>query len=1091
MIGLILLFKQRTLLVCCMLALTFTAKSQTFSGQKDSARSNSDYTITKRLLSVEDGLASHEVFCGLQDSTGFLWFGTRNGLNRYDGNSSLLFTRQRNKLQDNKIVQLAIDDANHLFIEYGSTGFQLITNGKVDVMDATTKEIKTLTAAFPNLPFKEHDVYWIANDGTGEVSFLTAFPFRFWKYSSKKGFRLRYEMKEWDKINFTFDHRISGPYCSFAEGKAVLKLANDEKQYFVTGDTVVAFSQEGVWRSLPIAFTNKNEVLITYNKAVNSDQFSVDLLTAKGKLSPVRDLAKYNLGPVKGRYWYQAGISPGGVASFFYIGNDALYLWNKHAFVKVLDKSELKGFENLFVYQLFPDKLGNLWLCTSLGVMQMKLKKNRFKPYFSGSQQSIQLNTQARGIYADKDGKVFSNIWTHTFSQQGAQIQAARHDAINYALVRHRSALYTGGYVLSRYDDIKNKVTTFTDGLTSEIWSMHALNDSLLLLGRSNGFSFFNANTGKFDSLPMKTASTPAAKFVYRFFTGKQDTVWAVAENGLYKLTFEHGRLSTDHKTFPLTTNGQSSIVHNQSSMVNHHWSMTKLRSPFLDRLTLLDACQDPDGSFWLATNGEGLYHWNPKNNSVRQFNITAGFPSDVLYRIEPDDFGNLWISSDYGLIRFNRKSFSINTYTTIDGISHNEFNRTSSFRAIDGRLFFGGLNGVNAFDPRDFRTDISDIQVPLRIIAFNQFVGSRNELINKTTELLLHCHILLKPSDKFFTLDFQLLDFTRDEGHRYAYKIEGLDKNWNYINENSVRISGLPYGDFTLRIKAQNREGAWNKRELNIPITVLKPVYLQWWFIIGVVFAFLLATYFIIQLRLKQLAEEKRKLEQIVNERTTQLKQSLSEQSALLLEKDVLMKEIHHRVKNNLQVISGLLELQSKTLNDETAKEALREGRNRVRSIALIHQNLYQLENLSTINLRRFVTDLCRQVQSVFQRQKTVTITIDIPDLNLDIDSAVPLGLILNELLSNSFKYAFTNQEAGEISLTIHTVDEGKYQLSYTDNGPGLPVDFDLSRATTLGLQLVNDLARQIGGKVYYSIQSGATFSINFTNRDVRKKED
>src|SRR5206468_11180574 len=99
------------------------------------------------------------------------------------------------------------------------------------------------------------------------------------------------------------------------------------------------------------------------------------------------------------------------------------------------------------------------------------------------------------------------------------------------------------------------------------------------------------------------------------------------------------------------------------------------------------------------------------------------------------------------------------------------------------------------------------------------------------------------------------------------------------------------------------------------------------------------------------------------VNERTAQLKQSISEQSALLLEKDILMKEIHHRVKNNLQVISGLLELQSKGLNDETAKNALREGRNRVRSIALIHQNLYQLESLSTIVVKRFVNDLCRQV--------------------------------------------------------------------------------------------------------------------------------
>jgi len=99
----------------------------TVLGQGDSIRSNLEYTITKRLLSVENGFASHEVFCGVQDSSGFLWFGTRNGLNRFDGSNCLLFTRQRNKLQENKVVQLAVDDANRLFLQYGSAGFQLTT----------------------------------------------------------------------------------------------------------------------------------------------------------------------------------------------------------------------------------------------------------------------------------------------------------------------------------------------------------------------------------------------------------------------------------------------------------------------------------------------------------------------------------------------------------------------------------------------------------------------------------------------------------------------------------------------------------------------------------------------------------------------------------------------------------------------------------------------------------------------------------------------------------------------------------------------------------------------------------------------------
>jgi len=234
----------------------------------------------------------------------------------------------------------------------------------------------------------------------------------------------------------------------------------------------------------------------------------------------------------------------------------------------------------------------------------------------------------------------------------------------------------------------------------------------------------------------------------------------------------------------------------------------------------------------------------------------------------------------------------------------------------------------------------------------------------------------------------------------------------------------------------------------------------------------------------------DKIKLEHTVSDRTALLKKALSKQETLLLEKDVLMKEIHHRVKNNLQVISGLLELQSRNLDDETAKAALMEGRNRVRSIALIHQNLYQFENLSAIALSRFVKDLCRQVQTLYKKQKEVSMDIEVPDLYLDIDSAVPLGLIMNELLSNSFKYAFHEVEYGKIRLKIDVVATGKYQLIYADNGPGLPVDFDLLRATTLGVQLINDLSRQIGGNVHYDYKL-TRYTINFTNRNLRKNED
>ncbi|WP_205514569.1 histidine kinase dimerization/phosphoacceptor domain -containing protein [Longitalea arenae] len=1050
----------RLFLFTCILG---TLMLHSLSVAAQSTANNPAYIISKRFLSIEDGLASHEVFCGLQDNAGFMWFGTRNGLNRYDGKNCLLFTRQRNNLQNNKVVQLAKDDAGNLFIEYGSNGFQLTTNGMIDVLNTVTHEIKTLTAAFPNLPFKEQDVYWISNDGTDEVKFLTAWPFRLWKYSTKKGFILRYEIKNWvtkDSLAFS-DYRSTGPLCMFANGKTLLKLSNQLPQYLVSNDKVIAFTQKDVLRSLPIGFNEEDALLLTFNFASNSDHFVVGMLTPDGKIVSNVDWSKYSLNNLQGRYWYQSASAGNGNACAFYIGPDALYVWEQNAFLKVVDKSELKAFESLFLYRLFADNQDNLWLCTSLGIIQLKIERNRFRQYFTTKQQSVQRNSQARGIYADNSGRVAANIWWHTFLQREASMQyVVNADEIKYALVDHDGALYSGGFNLFRYREEDNSLQPIPGGTGTEIWSMLSLNDSLLLLGRSNGVSLYNSRSSKFKSLLYASSNNKEPVFIYRFFKTNADTIWAVAENGLFTITPKNGQLV-----------------------------ITRYQSSFTEGLSLLDAFADRDGIYWLATNGEGLYKWNKNENTFQQFNIASGLPSDVLYRIESDAWDNLWISSDNGLIRFNKKTFSATTFTTADGIAHNEFNRSSSFKANDGRLFFGGIDGINEFNPGDFIKDSSTFNVPLRIIAFNQYVGSENGLVNKINELLTTSNIILKPGDKFFTLEFQLLDYAKTDVHRYAYQIEGVDKDWNYINENSIRISGLPYGNFTLHIKAQNGEGAWSKSELRIPLLVLKPFYVEWWFLVLLTLLLILIVCWVIKWRTKQLAADKNKLERTVNERTALLKKALSEQETLLAEKDVLLKEIHHRVKNNLQVISGLLELQSRNL-DADAKEALMEGRNRVRSIALIHQNLYQFENLSAIELSQFVKDLCRQVEALYKKQKDVSISIAVPVLYLDIDSAVPLGLILNELLSNSFKYAFNKIEYGKINIKINVVTDGKYELVYSDNGPGLPADFDLFRGSTLGIQLINDLSRQIGGNVLYENKI-AQFTITFTNRNLRKTED
>ncbi len=204
--------------------------------------------------------------------------------------------------------------------------------------------------------------------------------------------------------------------------------------------------------------------------------------------------------------------------------------------------------------------------------------------------------------------------------------------------------------------------------------------------------------------------------------------------------------------------------------------------------------------------------------------------------------------------------------------------------------------------------------------------------------------------------------------------------------------------------------------------------------------------------------------------------------------EKSILLKEIHHRVKNNLQVISSLLNLQSRTIVDDSALSAVKEGQNRVKSIALIHQKLYQTEDLSEVALEEYVQQLSTFLKSVFGKSDCqVNINITPSDLTLDTDTAVPVGLILNELITNSLKYGCNEHKRIDINLNLQT--PGSYVLIVSDHGPGLPLDLDISKARSLGLRLVRELSKQLQGEFQYTKDPLPSFKVIFKATNVRRR--
>jgi two-component sensor histidine kinase len=219
---------------------------------------------------------------------------------------------------------------------------------------------------------------------------------------------------------------------------------------------------------------------------------------------------------------------------------------------------------------------------------------------------------------------------------------------------------------------------------------------------------------------------------------------------------------------------------------------------------------------------------------------------------------------------------------------------------------------------------------------------------------------------------------------------------------------------------------------------------------------------------------------------------------NASLKEKEVLLKEIHHRVKNNMQVISSLLNLQSGRIKNQEILEMFKESQDRIRSMSLIHERLYQSADLAKIDFSHYIQNLAKHLfQSYRIDPEAVVLKTNVKDVSLDINKAIPCGLIINELVSNSLKYAFPQvtgtdekiAKKGAIDIQLMT-DDGKVTLLVKDNGVGLPIDLDIETADSFGLQLVTTLVAQLNGKIDIKRKPGAIFKITFNKIDKHQND-
>jgi two-component sensor histidine kinase len=982
------------------------------------------YVVSVDHWGVEDGLSHRFTTRILPDSRGFIWVGTFSGLNRFDGYNFRWFTREKDSLQFNDIGDMIEDTSGNIWVKARTTAFLAKINKitkKTEVYSEGKFPVKTKNGALPDSSFV---------------------------------------MGYWRNLFYTIrgDEYVLNP---------ILTLPADENFLNIT-------ERNTVW-----SFRNNSEII--------ERDYTGKVLRKATLPEELPERMVYGYKPGWGNYFGDSSKAsvyyvdtflqvhditkqlpprvPGIFDVFFYTGIDDV-IWRQGKIWSLssglIRDLRREGVENHrpppgIVYS----RNGHIWYTASFGFYHVTITRNKFKHYFDKNYDSsrkyafrglkvigdtLYTSAEDSGIYACRISggpRDVRKLYRYKYFDAYTDLIRLRNGNI---LCGRRSSMYE-----TDLNTGKTKTHEIPIGDHTNCWSLYEVADGRVLIGLEEGLKWLDVPSSQVTPFMQYRHFPDLAKaYVLDIVPDRNRDLLLCTNKGLYRYNIDSG--------------------------ITARYSPDDTGRNHLPAVEIQHVYHDKDGIYWVAATS-GLIRWDYSKGTTRLYTRSDGLSNNNIYAIYEDSQDRLWLSSDYGIMQFRKSNASVLSFLVEDGITDNEFNRISHTSDSAGNIYFGSLAGVTAFHPDDFPVTVDNSleSAPLAITSFMQFDGEQNTLIDKTADLLLSNNILLRPDDRFFTLEFALLNF-HQKGTLYYWKIDEADTGWNVQLDRTIRLSRLPYGKSTLHIKAQEANGNWSRNELSISIFVEKPLYLQPWF--GVLFTLFVITIIVIiyRWRVDALAKENTRLDSVVKEKTNDLQRSLNQ-------KDLLLKEIHHRVKNNLQVISSLLRLQARSVDDQGARNALIEGQNRVASIALIHQKLYQNEDLDKVEFSKFVDDLYHHLEGVFNSDaRHVKLVNKIPICFFDIDRAVPLALILNELFTNSYKYAVAGNPHPQISVSI-TQSPEHTTLEFADNGPGLPAPLLTAPPVTLGLKLISRLCTQINARVSYHNNNGLVCVIQFAN--------
>ena len=1008
----------------------------------------------------------------VEDDNGFIWIASNEGIIRFDGYQFDYLTKESHGLHSNNVYGLYKDDVGDIWISYPYYDF---IRSSIQILRPESGKVLSLQEKLGDIYSEDLESYYIPVHGHQNNILLRAKNKTSYVYFDKKLYPTRRSSFHFNPL----DHK----FWSSSNNRASIYQINLEDEVidsFYLGDEVqkisLHISQKG---SLLASVSSK---LIThiydkvYYKKYDADEF-IELPTTS-------DSRPWTYG-----YW-----------------KDNITYYEKDAeFIPIQENAKAPPNITLF------DSQHNFWSIQKDKISISSPKKRKFRTYLKD-----------KGI--EKSWYGSRNLWVqddylYTMGLKGT----FRYNLINDNVIRYTerprglkslftlypkndSTLWIGSNKLLEVDLESGQIKERIEGNTDLIWSIFEDKNGRVWLGqREFGLYYYEpdkmSTTAKYVQLNGFDAIQKAT--IIQIIEDKRDNnyLWLSTQSGWYRLHLEDG-------------------------IQSRYWSQGETGYT-IPAIEINYTFQDADGIFWLATAYSGLLRVDLDADgsvkSTQSYTIQDGLSSNTLNAIYEDEHGYLWISSNNGIIRFHKQTKSIRVYLEEEGLPHHEFNRISSFQTEGGDIFFGSVNGVVSFHPDDFLTE-APLDIPLKIAKCEKYSDQDKRIINFTNEVLEKEQIILNPKDRFVKMNVSFQNYIDILDVQYAYRIKGLEKEFTLSDKNEITLSGLPYGSYTLEVKAKNRDGRYSDQVISLPLIIQRPFYATYWFLVGVILLTIAGFWFLLKYRTRTLEAREKELEHLVNSRTQQIqeqakqlekdKNTIEAQAKELLSLDKVKSRffanISHELRTPLTLIlspvQGILKRQNLNTKDFTSLTLIKQNAQKLLTRINEILDLTKLE-AKEVELKPQPTpfyDFFKRLIATFDSlaaQKDQIITFD---YQLDKDLILLLDqnkyeYVVNNFLSNAIKYT---QNGGSIHVLVAEKVLDKEQessvnsicFSVADNGQGI-VQEDLDKifnryyqsknhqnkagSSGIGLALTQEIATLMEGKVWAESEfgEGSTF--------------